>query len=507
MVVDQPGAAGGAAGLLVGHRGQLEVAPQRHPEAGQQPDDGHAHGHHVLHVDRTPAPDGAVVDLPANGGCRQRPASAGTTSTWPLSSSGAASPSPPGRRATRLARPGPATAPPARPRPRAGCRPGRPRTRPRCRAGWWCRSAAAPAAAPPPPRLPSPSRPGPAPGASRPPGCWPPARRMPGVTKYIYVMQRVRKAHQDKLILDDVTLAFLPGPRSAWSAPTAPASRRCSRSWPGWRPSPTARPPWPPGPPSASCSRSRSWTRTRMCSATSRRAWPAPALLARFEELSLALGEAGPDDMERLLDEYARVQDAIEAANAWDLDAQLEMAMDALRLPPGTPTSPPCRAGSGAGSPSAGCCCPGPTCSCSTSPPTTWTPRACSGWSSTWPPTRARCWPSPTTATSSTTSPAGSWSWTGAAPTRMRATTRRTWRPRRPGWPPRPGLRRPRGSWNGSWSGFGPAPRAATTRAGPGCGATRSWPRRPSATGRSTSTRSRSRPVPASATWSWRRPA
>ena len=34
---------------------------------------------------------------------------------------------------------------------------------------------------------------------------------MPEVTKYIYVMQRVRKAHQDKLILDDVTLAFLPG--------------------------------------------------------------------------------------------------------------------------------------------------------------------------------------------------------------------------------------------------------------------------------------------------------
>jgi ATPase subunit of ABC transporter with duplicated ATPase domains len=34
---------------------------------------------------------------------------------------------------------------------------------------------------------------------------------MPRVTRYIYVMQRVRKAHQDKLILDDVTLAFLPG--------------------------------------------------------------------------------------------------------------------------------------------------------------------------------------------------------------------------------------------------------------------------------------------------------
>ena len=43
---------------------------------------------------------------------------------------------------------------------------------------------------------------------------------MPGVTKYIYVMQRVRKAHQDKLILDDVTLAFLPGAKIGVVGPT-----------------------------------------------------------------------------------------------------------------------------------------------------------------------------------------------------------------------------------------------------------------------------------------------
>jgi hypothetical protein len=64
VVVDQPGAAGLTARLLVGHHGQLEVAPQGHPEAGQQPNGGHAHGHHLLHVDRPPAPELAVVDLP-----------------------------------------------------------------------------------------------------------------------------------------------------------------------------------------------------------------------------------------------------------------------------------------------------------------------------------------------------------------------------------------------------------------------------------------------------------
>ena len=47
-------------------------------------------------------------------------------------------------------------------------------------------------------------------------------------------------------------------------------------------------------------------------------------------------------------------------------------------------------------------------------PPTTWTPSRWRGWRSSWPTTRARSWRSPTTATSSTTSPSGSWSWTAA---------------------------------------------------------------------------------------------
>ncbi len=60
------------------------------------------------------------------------------------------------------------------------------------------------------------------------------------------------------------------------------------------------------------------------------------ALLTRFEELSMRLGEPLPDaEMEKVLAEQARAQDAIDAANAWELDRTLEVAMDALRLPPG----------------------------------------------------------------------------------------------------------------------------------------------------------------------------
>ncbi len=60
------------------------------------------------------------------------------------------------------------------------------------------------------------------------------------------------------------------------------------------------------------------------------------ALLTAFEAVSARLGEPmGDAEMERLLAEQARLQDQIEAVNGWDLDRTLEIAMDALRLPPG----------------------------------------------------------------------------------------------------------------------------------------------------------------------------
>jgi energy-dependent translational throttle protein EttA len=59
------------------------------------------------------------------------------------------------------------------------------------------------------------------------------------------------------------------------------------------------------------------------------------ALLNRFEEISNRLGEPMSDDeMDKALAEQARVQDQIDAVNAWELDRQLEIAMEALRCPP-----------------------------------------------------------------------------------------------------------------------------------------------------------------------------
>jgi ATP-binding cassette ChvD family protein len=59
-------------------------------------------------------------------------------------------------------------------------------------------------------------------------------------------------------------------------------------------------------------------------------------LLTRFDEINARLGEPmDPAEMEKVLEEQARVQDAIEAANGWDLDRTVEIAMDALRCPAG----------------------------------------------------------------------------------------------------------------------------------------------------------------------------
>ena len=59
------------------------------------------------------------------------------------------------------------------------------------------------------------------------------------------------------------------------------------------------------------------------------------ALLARFEEVSMKMGEdISEAEMAKLLDEQANLQDKIDACNGWELDHAIDMAMDALQLPP-----------------------------------------------------------------------------------------------------------------------------------------------------------------------------
>jgi ATP-binding cassette ChvD family protein len=59
------------------------------------------------------------------------------------------------------------------------------------------------------------------------------------------------------------------------------------------------------------------------------------ALLEKYDAINMKLGEdLSPEEMDKVLDEQSRLQDRIDATNAWDLDSRLDLAMDALRLPP-----------------------------------------------------------------------------------------------------------------------------------------------------------------------------
>ena len=213
--------------------------------------------------------------------------------------------------------------------------------------------------------------------------------------------------------------------RSASSARTAPASRRCCGSWPAVEETSSGTAELRAGRDRrTSLGRSRSSTRPRTSAATSRTASATLRdLLDRFDEISASLRRAG-----RRLRRAAR--GAGEGAGADRPARRLEprpqaRARDGRAAParPATATSRPSPAASGGASRSAACCCRRPTSCSSTSRRTTSTPSRSPGSSASSPTTRARSSPSRTTATSSTTSPAGSSSSTAAAASRTRATT------------------------------------------------------------------------------------
>jgi ATP-binding cassette ChvD family protein len=156
------------------------------------------------------------------------------------------------------------------------------------------------------------------------------------MAQYVYAMRRVRKAHHDKVLLDDVTLAFLPGAKIGVVGPNGAGKSTVLKVMAGLETVSNGEAALAPGASVGILLQEPELDPSKdVLGNVEEGVAPTRALLRRFEELGMALGEAGPDQLEPLLDEYAAVQDAIEAAGAWDLDAQLEMAMDALRLPPG----------------------------------------------------------------------------------------------------------------------------------------------------------------------------
>ncbi|HEY5336311.1 MAG TPA: energy-dependent translational throttle protein EttA [Mycobacteriales bacterium] len=153
--------------------------------------------------------------------------------------------------------------------------------------------------------------------------------------QFIYTMSKVRKAHGDKVILDDVTLAFLPGAKIGVVGPNGAGKSSVLKIMAGMdqpsngdamleKDSTVGILEQEPALDASKDVRGNVEDGVREIRDTMR----------RYEELNEKM--SAPDaDFDAILAEQGPLLDAIEAANAWELDSQLEQAMDALRLPPG----------------------------------------------------------------------------------------------------------------------------------------------------------------------------
>ena len=155
------------------------------------------------------------------------------------------------------------------------------------------------------------------------------------MAEFIYQMIKARKAHGDKVILDDVTLAFLPGAKIGVVGPNGSGKSSVLKIMAGLD-----------SPSNGEARLSDGFLvgilmqepklneEKTVLGNVEEAVHQTKAKLDRFNEISAEL--ANPDaDYDTLLEEMGVLQEQIDHLDAWDLDSQLEQAMDALRCPPG----------------------------------------------------------------------------------------------------------------------------------------------------------------------------
>ncbi len=154
------------------------------------------------------------------------------------------------------------------------------------------------------------------------------------MAEFIYTMYKARKAHGDKVILDDVSLNFLPGAKIGVVGPNGAGKSTILRIMAGLDTPSNGEARLAPGysvgilqqePPLDEDKTVLGNVQEGVAEIKSK--------IDRYNEISALMAE--PDaDFDTLLVEMGHLQEAIDAADAWDLDSQLEQAMDALRCPP-----------------------------------------------------------------------------------------------------------------------------------------------------------------------------
>ena len=154
------------------------------------------------------------------------------------------------------------------------------------------------------------------------------------MAQFVYSMQKVRKAVGDKVILDDVTLSFLPGAKIGVVGPNGAGKSTVLKMMAGLDQPSNGDAKLTPGYSVGILMQEPRLDETRTVRENVEDGVKVIRdVLVRYEELNEKMG--APDaDFEKILEEQAPLLDAIEAANAWELDSQIEQAMDALRCPP-----------------------------------------------------------------------------------------------------------------------------------------------------------------------------
>jgi ATP-binding cassette ChvD family protein len=150
--------------------------------------------------------------------------------------------------------------------------------------------------------------------------------------EYIYTLQRVRKAHGDKVVLDDVTLSFLPGVKIGVLGPNGTGKSTLLRMMAGLEQPSNGDAKLMPGFTVGMLQQEPPLNEEKtVLGNVQEGVAETMAMLQRYNDIA---EQMATDYSDELLDEMGKLQDQLEHRNAWDLDSQLEQAMDALRCPP-----------------------------------------------------------------------------------------------------------------------------------------------------------------------------
>ena len=154
------------------------------------------------------------------------------------------------------------------------------------------------------------------------------------MAEFIYTMKKARKAHGDKVILDDVTIMFYPGAKIGVVGPNGAGKSTVLQIMAGLQQPSNGEAYLTPGYTVGILLQEPHLDETKnVIDNVKEGVAETVAMLARFDEISAEM--ANPDaDYDKLLAEMGELQEQLDHRNAWELDSQLEQAMDALRCPP-----------------------------------------------------------------------------------------------------------------------------------------------------------------------------